>query len=86
MITPAYVQTMAVYNAEMNRRVYGAALRLSDEERRADRGAFWRSIHGTLCHLYWGDRVWLVRPRRPEGSASCAGWQATRVICRSSSG
>ena len=61
MITPAYVQTMAAYNAEMNRRVYGAALRLPDAERRADRGAFWRSIHGTLCHLYWGDRVWLAR-------------------------
>lgn len=61
MITPGYVQTMAAYNAEMNRRVYEAALRLPDAERRADRGAFWRSIHGTLCHLYWADRVWLAR-------------------------
>jgi uncharacterized damage-inducible protein DinB len=25
MITPAYVRTMAAYNAEMNRRLYGAA-------------------------------------------------------------
>ncbi len=34
MITPAYVRTMAAYNAEMNRRLYGAAARLSDDERR----------------------------------------------------
>ena len=30
MITPAYIRTMAEYNAEMNRRLYGAAARLSD--------------------------------------------------------
>jgi uncharacterized damage-inducible protein DinB len=49
MIAPAYVATMVACNAEMNRRVYGVALRLPDAERRADRGAFWRSIHGALC-------------------------------------
>ena len=27
MITPAYVRTMAAYNAEMNRRLYAAAAR-----------------------------------------------------------
>ena len=32
MITPAYVRTMAAYNAEMNRRLYGAAARLSDAD------------------------------------------------------
>ena len=53
MITPAYVGTMAAYNAEMNRRLYGAAGRLSDAERRASRGAFWGSIHGTLTHILW---------------------------------
>jgi uncharacterized damage-inducible protein DinB len=61
VITPGYARTMAAYNAEMNRRVYAAALRLPDAERRADRGAFWRSIHGTLNHLLWADRVWLAR-------------------------
>lgn len=61
MITPGYAQVMAGYNAEMNRRVYGAALRLSDAERRADRGLFWRSIHGTLSHVYWADVMWLSR-------------------------
>jgi uncharacterized damage-inducible protein DinB len=61
MILPGYVQTMAAYNAELNRRVYGAALRLSDEARKADRGLFWKSIHGTLSHIYWADRIWLSR-------------------------
>ena len=61
MITPDYVRVMAAYNAELNRRVYAAALRLDDAERRRDRGAFWKSIHGTLSHLVWGDRMWLSR-------------------------
>jgi uncharacterized damage-inducible protein DinB len=61
MITPAFVRTMAAYNAEMNRRLYAAAARLSDEERKRPRGAFWGSIHGTLNHLLWGDRVWMTR-------------------------
>jgi uncharacterized damage-inducible protein DinB len=70
MITPAYAQTMAAYNTEMNRRIYGAALRLPDEERRADRGLFWRSIHGTLNHVLWGDRVSLKRLGAGEGSTA----------------
>jgi uncharacterized damage-inducible protein DinB len=61
MITPAYIRTMAAYNAELNRRLYAAAGRLSDAERRKDRGAFWKSIHGTLCHLLWADRTWMSR-------------------------
>ena len=61
MITPAYVRTMAEYNAEMNRRLYAAAARLSDAERRARHGAFWGSIHGTLTHILWGDRQWMSR-------------------------
>src|SRR5437899_10486236 len=61
MITPAYIRTMAAYNAEMNRRLYGAAARLSDAERREPRGAFWGSIHGTLTHILWGDQQWMSR-------------------------
>ncbi|HJU20281.1 MAG TPA: DinB family protein [Stellaceae bacterium] len=61
MITPSYIRTMAAYNAEMNRRLYAAAGRLSDAERRASRGAFWGSIHGTLCHILWGDGMWMSR-------------------------
>lgn len=71
MISPGYVRVMAEYNSEMNRRLYGAASRLSDEQRRADGGAFWHSIHGTLNHLLWGDGVWMARFEdlpRPAGS------------------
>jgi uncharacterized damage-inducible protein DinB len=61
MITPAFVQIMATYNAEMNRRVYAAASRLGDADRRQERGAFWGSIHATLSHLLWADQTWLAR-------------------------
>jgi uncharacterized damage-inducible protein DinB len=61
LVTPAFVRTMAAYNAEMNRRLYGAAERLPDGARRLARGAFWSSIHGTLCHLLWGDQMWMSR-------------------------
>jgi uncharacterized damage-inducible protein DinB len=61
MIGPGYVRMMAAYNAEMNRRLYGAAAGLSDAERRADEGAFWGSIMGTLNHLVWGDQMWMAR-------------------------
>lgn len=71
MITADYAVTMAGYNAEMNRRLYEAAARLDDAERRADRGAFWGSIHGTLNHLIWADQVWMARfadwPKPPQG-------------------
>jgi len=60
-VGPAFVRTMAAYNAEMNRRIYAAAQRLPERERRLARGAFWGSIHGTLCHLLWGDRMWMSR-------------------------
>ena len=45
----------------MNRKVYAAASHLSDEERKRDRGAFFGSMHRTLNHILWGDRVWLSR-------------------------
>ena len=61
MITPEFARTMAAYNAEMNRRLYAAAARLPDEERRLARGAFWGSIHATLSHLLWGDQSWMAR-------------------------
>ena len=35
--------------------------RLDDADRKRDRGAFFGSIHGTLNHLLWGDRMWLGR-------------------------
>ncbi len=61
MITPDFVRTMASYNSEMNRRIYAGAARLSDEQRCEDIGLFWKSLHGTLNHLLWGDRQWMSR-------------------------
>ena len=61
MISPAWVQMMAGYNAEMNRRWYAAAGTREDAARRQDRGAFFGSIHATLNHLLWADRMWMSR-------------------------
>ncbi|HQR55830.1 MAG TPA: DinB family protein [Burkholderiaceae bacterium] len=61
MIDAEYCQTMAAYNGWMNRKIYEAAAGLTDAERKADRGAFFRSLHSTLNHLLWADRVWLQR-------------------------
>ena len=61
IVGPAYVRTMAAYNAEMNLRLYAAAGRIPDPARREPRGAFWGSLHGTLCHLLWGDQMWMSR-------------------------
>ncbi len=51
----------ANYNHWANERAYDAASRLSDADYRADHGAFFRSVHGTLNHLLVGDRVWMHR-------------------------
>ena len=61
MISPDCCRMMAAYNAEMNRRLFGAADGLDDAARRVDRGAFWGSLHGTLSHLLWGDTTWMSR-------------------------
>jgi uncharacterized damage-inducible protein DinB len=45
----------------MNRRLYEAAAQLTDAQRKVDCGAFWKSIHGTLVHILWGDGQWMSR-------------------------
>ena len=60
--------SFAGYNAWANQRLYEAAAALSDAEYRADRGAFFKSMHGTLNHLLVTDRIWLQR-FTGEGSA-----------------
>ena len=54
-------EAMAQYNRWMNERLYEVCDGIPDEERKEDRGAFFRSIHGTLNHLLLGDRIWLGR-------------------------
>ncbi|HVV49237.1 MAG TPA: DinB family protein [Polyangia bacterium] len=61
MFTGTYALLMAEYNRWMNRKVYAACGTLSDEERRRDRGAFFKSIHATLDHILGGDGGWMAR-------------------------
>jgi len=60
-MTPELAQLLARYNAWQNHSLYTAADRLDDQARRADRGAFFHSIVGTLNHLLWADRIWFSR-------------------------
>lgn len=57
----ARYKMFAGYNAWANERVYAAAEKLSAEEYRADRGAFFKSVHGTLNHILAADRIWMKR-------------------------
>jgi uncharacterized damage-inducible protein DinB len=63
MATRAHFETLARYNRWMNERLYAVCADLSDEARKQDRGAFFRSIHGVLNHGLLGDRLWLARFR-----------------------
>ncbi len=54
-------QWLGRYNAWMNEKLYAAAATLDDETRRRDLGAFFKSVHGTLAHVLWADRIWLFR-------------------------
>src|SRR5258708_30876798 len=55
------LRMMAGYNHWMNEKLYALCSQVSDEDRRRDRKAFFRSIHGTLNHLLLTDRGWLGR-------------------------
>jgi uncharacterized damage-inducible protein DinB len=57
----AHFDMFAHYNAWANARLYEAARALPDADYRADRGAFFKSVHGTLNHLLVTDRVWMHR-------------------------
>ena len=70
MIDIAYVRRMARYNRWQNENLYGAADGIAEEDRRRERDAFFGSIHKTLSHILWGDRMWMSRfagTPRPEG-------------------
>src|SRR5262245_40157268 len=56
-----HYRTFSGYNAWANRRLYEAAAGLTDSEYRADKGAFFKSMHGTLNHLLATDRIWMKR-------------------------
>ena len=57
----AHYHMFAGYNAWCNERLYEAAAQISDADYRADRGAYFGSLQGTLNHLLVGDRIWMRR-------------------------
>jgi uncharacterized damage-inducible protein DinB len=61
MMSPEWLGALARYNRWMNDKLYALAATLSDEARKRDGGAFFKSIHGTFNHLLLADRVWLAR-------------------------
>jgi len=65
----SYLQRMARYNQWVNRKLYAKVQLLSTDEITKDRGAFFKSILGTLNHLLVADMFWL---RRFAGSKHCA--------------
>jgi uncharacterized damage-inducible protein DinB len=60
-MAPDSYRALARYNFWMNEKIYAVASTLSDVERKRDRGAFFKSIHGTLNHMLVADRIWLGR-------------------------
>ena len=72
-----HIALMANYNQWMNRKLYDAALTLTDAELAMDRQAFFGSILGTLNHLVLGDTVWLKRfAQHPAGFSALVPMQA----------
>ncbi len=52
---------LAEYNQLMNNRLYLAASNLSEAELCEDKGAYFKSVLGTLNHIIAGDIIWLKR-------------------------
>jgi uncharacterized damage-inducible protein DinB len=61
MLSSEWLRASARYNRWMNDKLYELAATMTDELRKRDVGAFFKSIHGTLNHLLVADRVWLAR-------------------------
>jgi uncharacterized damage-inducible protein DinB len=71
MIDPQYCKHFARYNRWQNQTIYAACTKLTDETRKRNMGAFFKSIHATLNHLLVGDRLWLSRfDGEPSGVTS----------------
>lgn len=56
-----YYTVMADYNQWMNQKLYAICAEIPDSQRKKDYGAFFKSVHGTLNHLLFGDRAWIGR-------------------------
>ncbi|RIJ25892.1 damage-inducible protein DinB [Henriciella barbarensis] len=78
MIMPDQAHLMARYNRWQNESLYSAADSLDHSARLEDRGAFFRSIHETLAHILWADRIWLSRFGMCE-KPTCAGHETLKL-------
>lgn len=76
MMSLPWLGALARYNRWMNDKLYALAATMSDEARKRDSGAFFKSIHGTFNHLLLADRVWLSRF---EGVAAPDGFMAPGI-------
>lgn len=54
-------QQLALYNQWINRRIYDASGRLNTNDINSDRGAYFKSVIGTLNHILVGDIFWFKR-------------------------
>lgn len=59
-----YFQLMAKYNRWMNHKLLAICEEIPEHDRHKDLGAFFRSIHGTLDHIYHGDKTWMEQCNR----------------------
>jgi uncharacterized damage-inducible protein DinB len=61
MYPSSHFELMARYNQWMNAKLYQVCADIPDRDRKRDLGAFFKSIHGTLNHLLYGDKAWMGR-------------------------
>ena len=57
----ALFQMLAAYNRWMNEKVYDAVCKIDSTSLFQDRGAYFKSIGGTLNHILVADIIWLKR-------------------------
>ena len=76
-IARPYLVSMAAYNTWMNGKLYDAAAKLPAGEIARDRGAFFKSILGTLNHLLFADLVWIGRFK--DGASRVTG-ESSRLL------
>ena len=63
MFPTNYYELMAEYNKWMDGKLYDVCEDITDAKRKRDIGAFFKSIHGTQNHIYYGYLAWIERMR-----------------------
>ncbi|WP_294623706.1 DinB family protein [uncultured Roseovarius sp.] len=81
VIEPGYVRMMARYNAWQNRQLSESLDGVPLDVLRADHGAFFGSVLGTLNHILWADRLWMSRFAPDLQAAPEGGIEASTELC-----